>query len=78
VPAWRETGLANWPGIVAVLAALLFGAWGLGLLPGQQAVPEVGLVAVEAWLLAGVIYAVLAAVVARTPSATSVLGFRRM
>jgi len=35
------------------------------------------LVPVEAWLLAGVIYAVLAAVVVRIPSATSILGFRR-
>lgn len=77
IPSWRAAGVANWPGIVAVLAALLFGAWGLGLLPGQETTPSLGLVPVEAWLLAGVIYAVLAAVVARIPSATSVLGFRR-
>jgi purine-cytosine permease-like protein len=77
VPTWREAGLANWPGIVAVVVALLFGAWGLGLLPGQETTPSLGLVPVEAWLLAGVIYAVLAAVVARIPSATTVLGFRR-
>jgi hypothetical protein len=77
VPSWQESGVGNWPGIVAVLAALLFGAWGLGLLPGQEVVPELGLVAVEAWLLAGLIYAVLAAVVVRIPSATSILGFRR-
>jgi hypothetical protein len=77
IPSWREAGLANWPGIVAVLAALLFGAWGLGLLPGQESTPSLGLVPVEAWLLAGVIYAVLASVTARIPSATSVLGFAR-
>ncbi len=77
VPSWQESGVGNWPGIVAVLVALLFGAWGLGLLPGQEVVPELGLVAVEAWLLAGVLYAVLAAVVVRIPSATSILGFRR-
>lgn len=77
IPSWRQAGLANWPGILAVLLALLFGAWGLGLLPGQETTPSFGLVPVEAWLLAGVIYAVLAAVIARIPSATTVLGFRR-
>jgi hypothetical protein len=77
VPSWQESGVGNWPGIVAVLVALLFGGWGLGLLPGQEVPPDVGLVAVEAWLLAGVIYAGLATVVVRIPSATSILGFRR-
>src|SRR2546430_16028708 len=77
IPSWRQAGVANWPAIVAVLLALLFGAWGLDLLPGQETTPSVGLVPVEAWLLAGVIYAVLAAVVVRMPSATSILGFRR-
>jgi hypothetical protein len=78
IPSWRDAGVANLPGIVAVLAAVLFGAWGLNLLPGQETAPSLGLVPVEAWLLAGVIYAGLAAVVARTPSATTVLGFRRL
>jgi hypothetical protein len=77
IPAWRQAGIANWPGIVAVVIALLFGAWGLGLLPGQEIVPDLGLVPVEAWLLAGVIYAGLAAVAIRMPSATTILGVRR-
>lgn len=61
--------------IVAVLAAVGFGAWGLGLLPGQESAPAVGLPSVEAWVLAGVIYAALAAIFARTPQATRLLGF---
>jgi purine-cytosine permease-like protein len=77
IPSWRQASLANWPAIVAVLVAVLFGAWGLGLLPGQESTPSVGLVPVEAWLLAGVIYAGLVAVVARTPSVTRILGFGR-
>ena len=77
IPSWREAGPANWPAIVAVLAAVLFGAWGLGLLPGQDTVPSLGLVAVESWLLAGLLYAGLAALVARMSSAASVLGFAR-
>jgi cytosine permease len=62
IPRWREAGLANWPGIVAVLAAVLFGAYGLVLFPGQTSAPNLGLVPVEAWLLAGVLYAGLARV----------------
>jgi purine-cytosine permease-like protein len=73
VPTWRAAGLANWPGIAAVLTAVAFGAWGLGLLPGQHAVPSLGLVPVEAWLVAGVVYLVLAAVALRTPRAASLL-----
>ncbi|OLB81876.1 MAG: hypothetical protein AUI14_01775 [Actinobacteria bacterium 13_2_20CM_2_71_6] len=77
IPSWRMAGLANWPGIVAVLAALLFGAWGLQLFPGQTSAPALGLVPVEAWLIAGVLYLVLAWVVARLPDGETILGFGR-
>lgn len=77
IPSWRAAGLGNWPGIVAVLAALLFGAVGLGLLPGQVSPPPLGVVPVEAWLIAGLLYALLAATAARTRSAATLLGFRR-
>jgi purine-cytosine permease-like protein len=77
IPTWRESALANWPGLVAVVLAVAFGAWGLGLLPGQDTAPNAGIVPVETWLLAGLIYAALAAVVARTPNAAAVLGFSR-
>jgi purine-cytosine permease-like protein len=77
IPSWRDAGVANWPGIVAVVVAVLFGAWGLGLLPGQETVPSLGLVPVEAWLLAGVVYLGLAAVVARVPGRGTLLGFAR-
>jgi hypothetical protein len=77
IPAWRAAGLGNWPGIVAVIAAVLFGAWGLQLFPGQSSAPSLGLVPVEAWLIAGVLYLLLAALVGRTGSARAVLGFGR-
>jgi hypothetical protein len=77
VPSWREAGLANWPGIVAVLVAVAFGAWGLDLFPGETTPPNVGLPAVEAWLLAGVIYAGLAVLVGRGDRSGTVLGFSR-
>ena len=77
VPSWRAAGLANWPGIVAVLVAVAFGAWGLGLFPGQATAPNAGLPAVEAWLLAGLIYAGLARLAATGPKAAALLGFSR-
>ena len=75
IPTWRQAGLANWPGIVAVLVAVAFGAWGLDLFPGQAAPPSVGVPAVEAWVLAGLIYAGLAALVGRGDRSGTVLGF---
>lgn len=65
IPSWRESAFANWPGIVAVAVAVMFGAWGLGLFPGQDAAPSAGLVPLEAWALAGLLYLALAALVAR-------------
>ncbi len=75
IPEWRGAGLGNWPAIVAVLAALAFGAYGLQLFPGQGTPPNLGLVPVEAWLGAGVLYLALAALVARAPSGKALLGF---
>ena len=77
IPAWRDAATGNWPGIVAVLAGVLFGAWGLILFPGQTSAPNLGLVAPEAWIIAGVLYLLLALAVARMPSATTVLGYRQ-
>jgi purine-cytosine permease-like protein len=77
IPSWRSAGLANWPGIVAVLVAVAFGAWGLGLFPGQASAPSAGLPAVEAWALAAVIYAGLAGIAGRSTRSATLLGFGR-
>src|SRR5262249_20261071 len=74
IPSWRSAALGNWPAIVAVLVAVLFGAWGLMLFPGQTSAPNLGLVPVESWLIAGVLYALLATAVART-GVTALLGY---
>ena len=58
-------------------SVLLFGAWGQQLFPGQTSAPSLGLVPVEAWALAGVLYLALAAVAARTPGVKTLLGFAR-
>jgi len=75
IPSWRAAGLGNWPAIVAVLAAVLFGAWGLMLFPGQTSAPNLGLVPVESWLIAGLLYTALALVAARMPAARTLLGY---
>ncbi|HEX3779410.1 MAG TPA: hypothetical protein VHX38_07060 [Pseudonocardiaceae bacterium] len=77
IPSWRSAGLANWPGILAVLVAVAFGAWSLGLFSGAASATPVGLPAVEAWVAAGVIYAGLAGIVGRGARSATVLGFGR-
>jgi purine-cytosine permease-like protein len=77
IPEWRAAATGNWPGIVAVLLAVLFGAWGLALFPGQTSAPSLGLVPVEAWLLAAALYLLLVAVVRPMPNAKALLGFAR-
>jgi hypothetical protein len=77
IPTWRESALGNWPGIVAVAAAVGFGGWGLGLWPGQDTAPSAGLVPLEAWLIAGLVYLGLAALVARSGNAPGLLGVPR-
>jgi hypothetical protein len=49
----------SWAGVVSVLAAAAFGAFGLALLPGQHALPAIGFAPVAAWLLAGLLYALI-------------------
>jgi hypothetical protein len=61
----------------SALVALLFGAWGQQLFPGQTSAPSLGLVPVEEWVLAGVLYLALAALAARTANARVLLGFAR-
>jgi hypothetical protein len=49
----------------------------LNLFPNQTSAPSLGLVPVEAWLIAGLLYLVLAAAVARLGSARVLLGVGR-
>jgi hypothetical protein len=50
---------------------------GQQLFPGQTSAPSLGLVPVEAWILAGVLYLAPAALVARTGNGKALLGFAR-
>lgn len=77
VPSWNQAAFANWPAIVALVVAILFGSYGSGILPGQSGSPKSGwgIVPVEAWLLGGALYLAAAAVVARSPACDRILGF---
>jgi hypothetical protein len=75
IPTWRAAGFANWPAISSVIVAVMFGAWGLQLLPGQTSAPPLGLVPVEAWLLAGLLYLGVGTLAARGRSRAELLGF---
>jgi purine-cytosine permease-like protein len=77
IPQWHAAALGNWPAIASVLAAVAFGAWGQQLFPGEGPPPALGLVPVEAWAMAGLLYLMITALIVRVPSATSILGFAR-
>jgi purine-cytosine permease-like protein len=79
VPSWRETAPANWPAIVALLAAIAFGSITNGILPGQDGVPlrGWGIPTLEAWIVAAVAYVALAAIAIRVSAPERALGFPR-
>jgi purine-cytosine permease-like protein len=77
VPAWDQVAKGNWPGIVTLLVAVSFGAYGSGVFPGQAGSPldGWGIVPVEAWILAAILYTALVALTWRLPNGKSILGF---
>lgn len=77
VPSWSETAVGNWPAIVALVVAILFGCYTNGVFPGQDGnpVPGWGVGTVEAWALGGFLYIVLAALTIRSPVRDGILGF---
>jgi purine-cytosine permease-like protein len=76
VPTWSQTPIANWPALVALVIAVLFGAWGSGIFPGEDPTTVWGIAPVEAWLLGSVVYVALVAIVrVAVPNVTAVLGF---
>lgn len=77
VPSWGQAAFANWPAIVALVTAILFGSYGSGIMPGQSGSPKSGwgIVPLEAWAIGGVLYLALAAAVARSAAREQILGF---
>ena len=79
IPSWEETGLINVPAVVALLAAVFFGATGTAIWPHGwiYATPQNswGPVPVESWLIAGGLYVVLVAVARAMGPVRDWLGF---
>ncbi len=56
IPRWGDTAIGNWPAIVALAIAVLFGAWATGIFPGENPNRYWGPAPLEAWVMAGALY----------------------
>jgi purine-cytosine permease-like protein len=67
VTPWHRTGQANWPGIIALLAATAVGGVTGGLIPGLSGFGKAitGYPALQAWVVGSVVYLVLGYAAAR-------------
>jgi purine-cytosine permease-like protein len=74
VATWQELGLANWPGVIALLSGAGVGLYTAGLIPALNT-EYIGFPALQAWVVGAVVYLVLVAIVARNANAKSILGF---
>ena len=78
IPPWgRGARKPNWAAIACVLVAAGYGSWGMALLPGQHAAPDLGFVPVESWLLAAGLYALVVGVHTAYAAALSSLAAAR-
>jgi purine-cytosine permease-like protein len=81
VPSWEDAGLINVPAVVALLAAVAFGATGTAIWPNEwiysTAQNSWGPVPLESWALAGGLYVVLVAVAHSMGRVRDWLGFAK-
>jgi purine-cytosine permease-like protein len=78
IPSWGDTALFNWPGLIALCAAVFYGAWASGIVPGESAARYWGPAPLEAWAIAGALYIAGVAVTKYvTPNIRAALGFAR-
>lgn len=77
VPSWNQAASINWPGVISLVVAIGFGAYGSGILPGQSGSPLSGwgIVPVEGWIIAALLYIVLSWVFMRLGDTERLLGF---
>lgn len=78
VPSWADASKVNYPALFALVVAVIFGAYGTGIMPGASKSRYWGIAPLEAWLLAAVLYVLGVAVVRRVvPDVRRALGFDR-
>jgi purine-cytosine permease-like protein len=80
VATWQELAIANWPGIVALLAGTAVGAFTGGLVPGTSGFGKtyIGFPALQAWATGAVAYLLLVwivTLVAQKSRARQLLGY---
>ncbi len=77
VPSWEQTARGNWVGICVLIITVAFGAYGSGVAPGQAGSPLAGwgLVPVETWVAAALLYSAVVAVIWKWPNSKKLLGF---
>jgi purine-cytosine permease-like protein len=82
VPSWSQAGLVNWPAIVALAITVAFGAYAIGIMPGENANRYWGPATLITWTAAGILYVAFVGIVrAAIPQAHSlkkVLGFSKL
>ncbi len=79
VPSWEQTARGNWMGIAVLIVTVAFGAYGSGVAPGQDGTPLAGwgIVPVETWILAALLYTVLVIGIWKSPHSKRILGFAK-
>jgi purine-cytosine permease-like protein len=76
VPTWEQAGLINWPGVTALIIAILFGAYAQGII-GSTKINWYFAIA-ETWILASVLYLVGVWITRLTaPNPKTAMGFSR-
>lgn len=76
VPSWADTAPGNWPALVALVIAVIFGAFATGIFPGEDSSIYWGPAPLEAWALAGALYVIGVAITrAVTKDVEGALGF---
>jgi purine-cytosine permease-like protein len=76
VPSWSDTAVANWPALVALVIAVIFGGFATGIMPGEDPNIYWGPAPLEAWILAGALYVIGVAITrAVTKDVRGALGF---
>jgi purine-cytosine permease-like protein len=74
VAKWGELGIANWPGIVALLAGTGVGLYTAGLIPMLNT-DSIGFPALQSWITGAAVYLLGVGLVHRSSEVKSLLGF---
>jgi purine-cytosine permease-like protein len=77
VASWGELGLANWPGIVAILAGAFVGVYTAGVLPFLNSA-YIGFPALQSWITGAAVYLIGVALVHKSASIRQALGFAQI